>query len=49
MTLTHDKIMEAQEIIRNGKEKCFCSADWEWAIIILQMAFNSGYGVVKIS
>ncbi len=49
MTLTKDKIIEAQEIIRNGRDKCFDISDWEWAIMVLQMAFRNGHEVVKTS
>lgn len=48
MELTRDKIQEAQNIIRIGKDKCLSDAEWNWAIEVLQLAFNNGYAVVKI-
>ena len=47
MILTWDKIHEAQEIIRKGKDNCFSDSDWNWALEVLKEAFNNGYGVVK--
>lgn len=49
MELTRDKIEEATDIIRKGKDKCFNETDWNWAFEVLQMAFNNGYSVVKTS
>ena len=48
MTLTSDKVHEAQEIISKGKENCFSDTDWNWALDVLKEAFNNGYGVIKV-
>lgn len=47
MTLTSDKVREAQEIISKGKENYFSETDWNWALDVLKEAFNNGYSVVK--
>ena len=45
MKLTKDKIREAQNIIKDGKDKCFSDSDWKWAIEVLQLAFKNGYDI----
>ena len=47
MKISEDKIKEATDIVRNGKEKCFSDSDFTWAITVLQEAFKAGYIVAK--
>lgn len=47
MNISQDKIEEATDIVRNGKEKCFSDSDFVWAITVLQEAFKDGYIVAK--
>lgn len=47
MKISEDKIKEATDIVRNGKEKCFSGSDFVWAITVLQEAFKKGYIVAQ--